>query len=265
MAGSGFLAGTTSPAKTANRAATSGADDVLEHRPHRLLGRGRGDGQRPAGVQRLVDDAGDARAAGQAPGRDHAPCRCAVLRLCQAASSSLLPVGVGGQAVPRRRTPSVSRLAIRSLPPPISQLSAVLLLGPAHRQAGLGEGLVERGQVAVRARCRRARRRSRRSARARSQGRGVVAVARRTEVRMWSLGHLLDRAADVAEQRRRVVLAGVRVRGTRGASRMNAIFSAVEMLTLAQPRRDEVAGTGPRSGRCRRAGPSGSGGARRCR
>ena len=68
MSGAGFLRRDhVAGEHQANRAARSGADDVLEHRPHRRLRRGRRDRQRPARVERLRDDPGHARPGGQAP------------------------------------------------------------------------------------------------------------------------------------------------------------------------------------------------------
>ena len=63
MSGAGFFFGTTSPASTVEPRGALGADRVLEHRPHRRLGRRRGDRQLPARVERLRDDPRDARAA----------------------------------------------------------------------------------------------------------------------------------------------------------------------------------------------------------
>ena len=80
---------------------------------------------------------------------------------------------------------------MRSLPPPISQLLAVLLLGPAHRQAELLEGLVERGQVAV------ALGVGEHPVAVEDQG-GHQALPSLPNRRMWSLGHLHDGGAHVA-------------------------------------------------------------------
>ena len=108
MPGSGFLAGTTSPASTLKRRRLLLADGVLERGAHRLLGRGRGDGERPARRERLVDDAGDARTARHLARRARAPCRPRSSR-CQRAISSRWPSGSAGSPFSRTNSRSAAR------------------------------------------------------------------------------------------------------------------------------------------------------------
>ena len=134
------------------------------------------------------------------------------MRRCQPAQQLLLALGVGRQAVgghelvgEQRRHPLLAAAD--------AQLVGVLLLGPLHRDPRLGEGLVERGPVAV----------------ALGVGEDAVAVedqrghvlygrggrrrrpSRRPEGADVVLGHLLDGRADMREERGRIVLAGIRV------------------------------------------------------
>ena len=127
---------------------------------------------------------------------------------------------------------------MRSLPPPILQPLAVLLLGPDDRQAGLLEGLVERGAVAVALRVGEHAvavedERGQRLRRPRSRTPAPV-----PPTRTCGCGARPSPSRPSRTWRRRdggSCLPGFASRYSRCAS-TKAIFSAVEMLTFAQPR-----------------------------
>ena len=209
-----------------SRAAVVGADDVLEHRADRLLGRGRGDGERPAGGERLVDDPGDPGAAGQPAGAHDLLVDRGLALVQRRAIRSRSRVGVGEE----RRDP----LLAAADPQPLGRTPP----RPSHGQAGLGERLVERGPVAV------------------ALGVGEHAVAVEDE-RGHAVRRPRSRTPAPCPPTRRCgcgappcpsppsrtclssdggsCLPGFASRYSRCAS-TNAIFSAVEMLTFAQPR-----------------------------
>ena len=102
---------------------TLGTGGLLEDGADRGLGRGRGDGQLPAGVLGLVMIR---RMPGRAAARPRRPSRCRSRSCDGATASTARPVRRGRrEARWRGRTRASARLAMRSLPPPILQLLAV--------------------------------------------------------------------------------------------------------------------------------------------
>ncbi len=101
---------------------------------------------RPASAS--LDDAGDAGAAGQPAGADHLLVDRSVLRRCHPASSSFWPSGSAGRSLRAHELVGQQR-GHPLLAAADAQLLGVLLHGPLHVEPGLGEGLVERGPVAV--------------------------------------------------------------------------------------------------------------------
>ena len=218
MPGSGFLAGTTSPAKSSMPRRLLLADRVLEHRPHGLLGRRRGDGDRPARGQRRVDDR--ARSRGGRASRRRRPSRCR-RRSCACASAPAAPSGPRGRPAGRARgrNPRSAADAIRSLPPPILSRSPYSSSDQRTGRPSASKVWLNAGRCPKRSVSASTPSQSKISvvmARRLRAGRGLADGAEQPDV---LVRHRRDRGAHVREQRRRVVLGRGSRRGTRGARR----------------------------------------------
>ena len=120
---------------------------MLEHRANGLLRRGRGDRERPAGLERGVNDAADSRACGESPFRDDSLVDCS-LPVVEVSQPIPLPLRARGKSVLDHERPG-QQAADALLASPDPELVAVFLLGPAQRKTELGEGLVEGLEVSV--------------------------------------------------------------------------------------------------------------------
>ena len=123
------------------------ADRMTQHGPYGRLRRGRGDRHGPAGGQRLGDEAVDAGPAGQEARLDALGEQLGLAGV-EALDEQRMVLRVLAEPA-FAMTSGVNTLAIRSLPPPISQLLRVRRVVPADRQAELGERGVEGRQVPV--------------------------------------------------------------------------------------------------------------------
>ena len=145
--GGGLLGGHDVPGEHGELRGELGTDGVLEHRADGRLGRRRRDGEPPALRGRLGHDPRDPGPARQdAVGHHRRVVRG--LGLVPAGDQVALLVGVGGQV---RGLDEHGREHGREafLAAADREQVPVLLLAPVDREAGLGERLVERGQVAV--------------------------------------------------------------------------------------------------------------------